>query len=64
MDQAEEELKRALRTVKRSLEAAEVVTVSPEEATKLLLGAAHQLVFLVEQLIERRAGLHHPSAGF
>ena len=55
MEQPEDELKRALRTAKRSVEAAEVVSVSLEEANKLLIGAVHQLVFLVEQLVEERA---------
>jgi hypothetical protein len=55
MDQRDDELKRALRTVKRSLDAAEISRVPPEEATTLLFGAVHQLVFLVEQLIDERA---------
>jgi hypothetical protein len=55
MDQTEDELKRALRTVKRSLETVETVTISPEEATKVLFSAVYQLLFLVEKLVDEQS---------
>ena len=55
MDQTEDDLKRALRTVKRSLETVETVDISPEEATKVLFSAVYQLLFLVEKLVDERS---------
>jgi len=55
MDQTEDELKRALRTVKRSLETVETVPISPEEATKVLFSAVYQLLFLVEKLVDEQS---------
>jgi hypothetical protein len=55
MDQTEGDLKRALRTVKRSLETVETVDISPEEATKVLFSAVYQLLFLVEKLVDERS---------
>ncbi len=47
--------------MKRSLNTLEGVTISPEEATKVLFGAVNQLVFLVEKLIEERANTQKPT---
>ena len=46
------DLDRVLRTVKRSLLAADEAATPPDETTKLLLDAVNQLVFLVEKLVE------------
>ena len=49
----EGELRRALRTARRSVEAAKA-TASPEELTRHLISAAQHLVFLMERIIEER----------
>jgi hypothetical protein len=57
----DEHLKRALRTAKRSLEAAEGSTIRPEDAIKVLFDAVHQLVFFAEKLIEERESEQEPQ---
>jgi len=54
MDQPENELKRALRTAMRSLEAAKVA-VSLGDANKHIGDAVHQLAFVLERLVDERA---------
>ena len=52
MSERHEHLKRALRTVKRSIETSESVTWTSQEANRVLAGAVQQLTFVVEKLIE------------
>ena len=52
MGDDKDDLGRVLRTIKRSLEAADGATTPPDETTKLLLNSVNQLVFLVEKLLE------------
>ena len=52
MGDDKDDLGRVLRTIKRSLEAADSTTTPPDETTKLLLNSVNQLVFLVEKLLE------------
>ena len=54
----EGELRKALRTARRSVEAAKA-TASPEELTKHLISAAQHLVFLMERIIEERKSSGH-----
>ncbi len=54
VDAVEDELKRALRTAKRSLEEASV-TVLMEDAHKNISDALHQLTFVLERLVEERS---------
>jgi hypothetical protein len=55
MDQSDEELRRAVRTVKRSLAEVKATSMPLDEADVVLFDAFHELVFVVGRLLEERA---------
>ena len=55
MDLAQDELKRAVRTAMRSLEAAKIAAASGDTADWHIADALHQLAFVLERLLEERA---------
>ena len=52
MVERHEQLKRALRSVKRSIDPADSVHWPAGEANQILMNAVQQLVFIVEKLVE------------
>jgi hypothetical protein len=55
MDLAQDELKRAVRTATRSLEAAKIAAASGDTADRHIARAVHQLAFVLERLLDERA---------
>ena len=63
MQNPHNDLKRALRTVKRLLETVESEDATPDGAKALLLDTVHQLVFEVEKLVGASALEEEPASG-
>lgn len=62
MEQADD-VKRAVRTALRSIEAAEI-EASKDESTQHMVNAVHQMAFAIEKLIAKMEEFEHRCPGF
>ena len=62
MTETDEDLKRAVQTLQRSIESSETVNAAAEQSNKLLMAAVQQLVLVVEKLVEQLGAREtHPA---